>query len=36
MGDFANGIAVKVLLFVAVVLVIGLNATLLVLALLGN
>ena len=36
MGDFVNGIAVRVLLFIAVVLVIGLNATLLVLALLGN
>jgi manganese transport protein len=36
MGDFANGIAVKVLLFIAVVLVIGLNATLLVLALVGG
>jgi manganese transport protein len=36
MGDFANGIAVKILLFVAVVLVIGLNATLLVLALVGS
>ena len=36
MGDFANGLAVKVLLLVAVVLVIGLNATLLVLALVGG
>ena len=36
MGDFANGFAVKVLLLIAVVLVIGLNATLLVLALLGG
>ena len=36
MGDFVNGVAVKVLLFIAVVLVIGLNATLLVLALMGR
>jgi len=36
MGAFANTIVVKVLLFVAVVLVIGLNATLLVLALVGG
>lgn len=36
MGVFANTIAVKILLFVSVVLVVGLNATLLVLAFLGN
>lgn len=36
MGAFANALVVKVLLFVAVVLVIGLNATLLVLALSGG
>ncbi len=36
MGAFANTIAVKILLFVSVVLVVGLNATLLVLAFLGN
>jgi manganese transport protein len=35
MGEYANTIAVKILLFVAIVLVIGLNATLLVLALAG-
>ena len=36
MGAFANTIAVRVLLFVAIALVIGLNATLLVLALLSG
>jgi manganese transport protein len=36
MGSFANTVPVKVLLFVAVVLVIGLNLTLLVLALRGG
>jgi manganese transport protein len=35
MGAFANTIAIKLLLFLAIVLVIGLNATLLVLALSG-
>jgi manganese transport protein len=35
MGDYANRLAVKILLFVAVVLVLGLNATLLVLAVAG-
>ena len=36
MGDFANRLAVKILLFIAIVLVIGLNLTLLVLALAGG
>jgi manganese transport protein len=36
MGDFANGMAIRILLLAAVVLVISLNATLLVLALLGG
>jgi manganese transport protein len=36
MGDFANRSAVKILLFVAIILVIGLNVTLLVLALAGG
>jgi manganese transport protein len=36
MGDFANTVSVKILLIVAIVLVIGLNLALLVLALLGG
>jgi manganese transport protein len=36
MGAFANTLAVKILLFVAIVLVIGLNLTLLLLALAGG
>jgi manganese transport protein len=36
MGAFANTLAVRILLFVAIVLVVGLNATLLVLALRGG
>jgi manganese transport protein len=36
MGSFANRVAVKILLFVAIVLVIGLNLTLIVLALTGG
>jgi manganese transport protein len=36
MGEFANSLAVKVLLLAAVVLVVGLNATLLVLAFVGG
>jgi manganese transport protein len=36
MGEFANRVPVKILLFVAIVLVIGLNLTLLVLALTGG
>ena len=36
MGAFANTTAVKIVLLLAVVLVVGLNATLLVLALLGG
>jgi manganese transport protein len=36
MGDFANTLAVKILLFVSIVLVIGLNLTLLVLAVAGG